>query len=222
MELTFISKLVDFQFWCIIGMLFSQSADNSMNETQAGGKWQLCYYALIFTKFVTSSFIKIPNQSAYKTLAKECHKQHQLIDAISSVSDGELKLKETGIGFGIGVGFIVCIILGVTYSTYIPLVLVRQWKMMWRRIPSWLKNYAHIIIQFFVIGLYAGEIPMSFYRLEKVRKLALQTIEAQPTGAEKWGYGQTTAILIWFPFFFSAMKETISKFLPGHDDLSVY
>jgi len=60
--------------------------------------------------------------------------------------------------------------------------------------------------------LYAGVIPKNFYRLEEARKLVMQTSGAQPAGEEKWGYGQTTAILLWFPFFFSAIKEIISNY----------
>lgn len=211
-ELTFISSLLGFQFWCIFSVLMSQSADKSINQVQVSGQLQLFYYVLFIAQLVTSTFIKIPNHSVYKALAKECHKQHQFIDVISSVIDGRETSKYVGIGLGGGVCFIVLVVLGFTYITHIPPLLARPCKMVWSRIPTWLKNYADINFNFLLIGLYAGDIPLQFYRLEKVRKFGLQMSGAQRAGEEQWGYGQTTAILLWLPFFFSAIKETISKF----------
>lgn len=212
MELTFLCSLVDLQLWYIIGMIFSQSADRSMNQAHAGRNLPHYYYALLFAQFATSSSIKIPHLSVYKDLAKECHKQHQFIDVISSVSDGAELPKHVGIGFGITLCFLVALGLCATYITVVPPRLARLWETVWIRVPSWLKNYAHIIGQFFVIGMYVGLLPLNLHRLEKVRKLAVQTSGAQPTGEERWGYGQTTAILLWLPFFFSAIKETISTY----------
>jgi hypothetical protein len=209
LELTFLSSLVDFQFWSILGFILTQSADKSMNETQVSGYMHLAYYGLFIAQLVTSSTIKIPQQNVYKTLAKECHKQHAFFSAMSTISGAE-SAKWAGIGLGGGVVLIIVIGLAVTYREHFPSFLARPFKMLWRIVPTWLKTHGDILSNFLIMGMYASLIPENFYKLQKLRTLALQTM---PAGEEEWGYGQTTAILLWLPFVLSAIKETVSKFL---------
>jgi hypothetical protein len=210
LELTFISSLVDFQFWSILGLILTQSADKSMNDTQVSGYMHIVYYVLFIAQIVTSSTIKIPDQNVYKTLAKECHKQHQFISALSTISGAE-SAKWAGIGLGGGVVLVIVIGLAVTYRQHFPSFLGVPFKMMWRIVPAWFKKNSDKVSNFFIMAMYASLIPENFYKVQKLRTLALQTM---PAGEEDWGYGQTTAILLWLPFCLSAIKETMSRFLP--------
>jgi hypothetical protein len=204
LERTFISSLVDFQLWCILGLILCSNADHSLNKTRVSWELLMYYYILFFAQMATSSTSKIPDKDVYSLLAKECHKQHQFINVISSGVDGGDKLKWMSVGGGIGICFILFVIFG---SAHVPAVLATPFKIMWRNIPAWVKRHADIVSHFVMVLGYAGTIPLNLYRLNRIRNLVLQTSQSVE---ESWGYGQTTAVLLWFPFLFYAVKETIS------------
>jgi hypothetical protein len=85
-------------------------------------------------------------------------------------------------------------------------VLLAPWKKLRSKIPSWVKEYGLILLEFLVLVGYVVAIVVNVIPTETVRKLIRQTSVVR---GEKLGYGQTTAILIWFPFFFSCLKQTI-------------
>jgi len=199
LEISFISNLMNFQLTIIIGILWAQFADNTINKTYLGWPWTLYYFTLFGALLATTCAMKIQNKIVYENLAKECHKQHQFVDVSSSLNDGAGIAKWLGIGFAIGVGI----------AFFFPL-LILPWKLVRNKIPEWLKKHGVNILFCFILWVYVADIIMSVVPTEQVRKLVKQTSGPQ-TSEEKWRYGQTTAILLWFPFFWSSIKETISR-----------
>ncbi len=210
MELKLISTLVTSQLWYISIMICLGNADRIINKTESVNDLRLYYYALFIAHLETLDHIKIPYKSVCKTLAKECHNDYEF-NAISWIMDGRRISRLATITFCASAGLLVILGLGIVLA---PGFLARLWKM-WGKILSWLKRYSGIILYLFAIKLYVFIISANAYELAFVRSLVIETGGVQPAGEEKWGYGQTTAILLWFPFFFSAIKETISNTLPG-------
>jgi len=199
LEACFLSSLVNTQLFITIGMIWSQWADTMMNKSNVGSPYILYHFAIFIAQLATLCTIKLKHKAQYVDMAKECHKQHQLIDLSTSVaqfSDGTTALKWIGIGLGIGF----C-------AVFLIHVLLSPWKKLRSKIPSWVKEYGLILLYFLVMVVYVVAIVMGVIPTEKVRRLVRQTSMIR---SEKLGYGQTTAVLIWFPFFFACLKKTIS------------
>jgi len=221
LEITFLSGLLDFQFWCIIGTLITHGADERLNKVKGSYLLQLAYYALFIIQLAISNSIKVPHQDVYKTLAKECHEQRQFINAVSTVSglDAAASAKWGFIGAALGFLIMLLIVFAVVYIKNIPSFLTRPFEILWNSVPAWLKRYWDLCSNTWMMAMYAFLIPSNFSRLQNVRKLALQMM---PAGEEEWGYGQTTAILLWLPLVLSAIKETTSKVTSKCEDLDLY
>lgn len=210
LELAFLSGLLDFQFWCIVGTLLTHDADKRLNQTQGSYLLQLPYYVLFIAQLAISRSVKIPHRDVYKALAKECHEQRHFINAVSTVSgiDAAEGAKWGFIGMGIGFAIMLIIVFVCVFFKNIPRFLKRPFQMLCDLIPSWLKRNWDLYSNTWTMAMYAFVITSNFSRLQNVRKLALQMMPAEE---EDWGYGQTTAILLWVPLVLSTITETISK-----------
>lgn len=205
LELTFISNLVDFQFSISLAMILSQGADETMNQKRTSGWLTLLYYVLFIAQFTTSSSIKIPDKTIYTTLAKECHKEQLFINALSAAKDGGEMFKWMAVGLVGGGAIVLFIVFG---AVHLPDFIKNPFLKLWRSTPAWVKKYWDFGSQFMMIVGYGANVPRNFWKVNGIRELVLENSPPVPVG-EEWGYGQTTAVLLWLPLLGYMVKETI-------------
>jgi hypothetical protein len=198
METVFISYVVWVQVLIISSMLFAQLSDYSMNRSNLSWDWNVYYLAIGIAQLVTSCVVEVPHRSVYKELATECHRQHQFINVsayLPASEKGTMTLKWYIIG---AVGGLALGILSGALS-----------KVLHRIIPEWLRKHGETIFLVSVLLLNVVSVIANTIVTEYVRGL-LKKMTGDQLPDNGWSYGQTTAILLWFPFFWTASKETIS------------
>jgi hypothetical protein len=213
LEVTFMSSLFTLQAVILIGMLWGQYGDSLMgtnSTSKVGWAWNVYYIAIGIILLITSSIINPPDSTllVYKSLAKECQNQDHFSSISSYLSPsaiGTSALKCLGVGLAIGFGLS---ILGCLLA--VPFTKLYTWIK--SIIPEFVKKHGvkiiiTIILSFYVSVIVADAIVLNEYR-EVLKKMGEDL--AQIGG---WGYGQTTAILLWGPFAWTVVKATIRKFV---------
>jgi hypothetical protein len=208
MEIIFISTLVEVQVLVIMSILCAQLYDYFLNQSTLGAAWN-SYYSLISCVQVAFGYsISVPARvfPVYFKLANECHTQKQFINMASYfalTSNKSSTLKWWSIGLLIGFAFAVLPKLLAKFFRWIKSILLRI-------MPGWLKRHGESIFMILVLLLYVYDVLSASIRLNTIRNWIEKIVGARFQD-DQWGYGQTTAVLLWVPFFWDAIKEMTSK-----------
>ncbi|KAN0098706.1 hypothetical protein V8E51_014369 [Hyaloscypha variabilis] len=198
METVLISYVVWTQLLILTTMLFGQLCDNVLNKTNLTWHWQAYYLAISFAQLVTSCVIEIPSRGIYKDLATQCHSQYDFMNLSSYLptsEKGTTTLKWYIIGSAIG------LVIGILTIAFAKIIA--------RICPAWLLKHGEITFDISVLSLNLFSVIINAIVVEEVRgKLIKLSGDRLPD--DGWSYGQTTAILLWLPFFWGAIKETIT------------
>lgn len=200
LEISFLSQFSSLQQAAMLGTIWAQFADSMLNGTSARWQWIVYYCAIFIAQSALTTSIKIPHLKVYKSLGKECHRQNQFAIVAflhSSTANDNGSMKWLGIVFGIGIGI----------AILSPLLIVPG-KWIWNRVPELLKKYGHVVWLGVSLWIYVAATVLSALTTEFARFLVKETSASEV----KWGYGQTTAILLWIPFIWAVVKETRSGF----------
>jgi hypothetical protein len=181
-------------------MLFAQLSDNVMNNNHLGWEWHVYYFAIGIAQLVTSCVIEVPHRSVYKELATQCHNQHQFID-VSTYIPASSK----------GIGSLTWLIIGMVGGLVLGFLSGFLSATLGKITPKWLRKHGETIFLIVVLLLNLTSVVSNTIVTEYVRSL-LKKMTGDQLPDHGWSYGQTTAILLWIPFFWTVLKETMSRF----------
>ena len=196
----------------IMTMVWAQWCDRTINRSEGskvGWGWNLYYFTVGTAQLGTSYAVSLPDrtQTIYSDLAKQCHAQHDMVHIsgyIKSTSTGNTTLKWLGIGMAIGVGISV---LGCILA--VPLAKFYAWVT--KVPPKFIKTHGVAILFTILLGFNTSAVILNAIVMDNFlstwKKLAGDLFQDS-----EWGFGQTTAILLWAPFAWDVVKEAISKF----------
>jgi len=201
METVLLSYVVWTQLLILTAMLFAQLCDSVMNKINLTWHWQVYYVAIAIAQLVTSCVIEVPNRGIYKDLAVQCHSQYdfmKLSNYLPTSEKGTTTLKWYIIGsvMGLTLG-----ILSIAFAKFIA-----------KFCPAWLRKHGEITFDITVLSLNLFSVVLNAIVVEDVRDKLIK-LSGYQLPDDGWSYGQTTAILLWVPFFWGAIKEIICKYL---------
>ena len=207
LEISFFSSLFLMESLVAISMIWAQFGDSLLkldSTGKLGWPWNLFYVAICVAILVTSAAIGLPDgtMSVYNQLAKECHNQHQFPDLsnyLSPSAGGKSALKWLGVGMAVSIGGSILFgVLGIALARYLGKI-----------IPQWVKKHGLNIFVTLLLLYYVSVIIVDAVKLNNVRRI----LEKMSGGVVQndWGYGETTAILLWAPFVWATIKETVSE-----------
>ena len=179
-------------------MLFAQLCDCVMNKTNLTWHWQVYYLAIGIAQLLTSCVIEVPNRGIYKDLAVQCHSQYDFMNLgsyLPTSEKGTATLKWYLIGAAIGFA------LGILSGAFAKLIA--------RFCPVWLQKNGEITFDITILTFNVFSVVGNAIVVEEIRD-KLMSLSGDQLPDDGWSYGQTTAILLWLPFFWGAVKETIS------------
>ena len=182
---------------------------NRSRDSKLGFAWGVYYVATGIIQIATSYTLGLPDGmvSVYKKMAKECESQHKLVHFagyIGSTSSSNSAIKYLGIGVAIGVGIS---ILGCILAT----PLAKFSRRIATMIPQWLKTHSAGLIFTIILLFYTSLVILDTLMIEEFRS-TWRKISGDLFRDNEWGFGQTTAILLWAPFAWNTLKESISKY----------
>jgi hypothetical protein len=200
METVLISHVVWIQLLIVSLLLFAQIADYVMNKSHLGWEWQVYYISIGAAQLATSCVVEVPNRNVYKDIAMQCHQQHQFVDISSYLPTSEKGI--TALKWYI-IGAVGGLVLGILSGAFK--------KVLFKITPKWLQRHGQSTFFVLVLLLNLVSIVINIMAIEHVRDL-LKKLSGDQLPDSGWTYGQTTAILLWLPFFWASIKETISQF----------
>jgi hypothetical protein len=211
MEVTYISQVSTMQLMLLVSMVWGLYGDYEMNrsrDSKLNFAWGFYYAAIGVAQVATSYTIGLPDGtvSVYKKLAQECQNQHKLAHFagyIGSTSSSDSAIKYLGIGAAIGAGISV---LGCILA--IPLA--KLYKIRVAVIPQWLKRHGVGILLTVILLFYTSLVILDALMIEDFRTI-WRKISGDLFHDNEWGFGQTTAVLLWAPFAWAMIKGVISK-----------
>jgi hypothetical protein len=200
------------QLMLIVSMIWGLYGDHEMNrsrDSKLGFAWGVYYATTGIFQIATSYALGLPDGtvSVYKKFAKECENQHKLVHLasyIGSSSSSNSAIKYLGIGVAIGAGIS---ILGCILA--IPLA--RFYKRMAAMMPQWSKPHSAGIIFTIILLFYTSLVILDTLMIEGFHSTR-RKISGDLFRDNEWGFGQTTVILLWAPFAWNTLKESISKY----------
>jgi len=209
LEVVFINQLSTGQMMQIVTMVWAQWGDNAINRSEGsklGWAWNLYYFALGAAQLGTSYAVSLPDrtQTVYSDLAKQCQDQYNLIHVsgyIKSSSTGNSALKWLGLGTAVGAGISV---LGCVLA--VPLAKFYAW--ITNVLPKWLKAHGIAMLFTVILGFYTSIVILNAIIMDDFRN-TWKKLAGDLFQDNEWGFGQTTAILLWAPFAWGVIKETI-------------
>lgn len=211
LEIIFIQDLINMQWYIMITLLLSRVYDVIFNKIPPKISHALYQFVLMFAQIATSSSVAIPRNAyeSYHEVSKACH----ILRAYKDVSyyfaiTSSNTWKWFGIGFGAAIGGLM--LLGLL----IPLLAkIGRWLGPLWNIPifKWTKKNFHKIFAVLMAILYVYLLISFVIRLGSTRLLLRNRDSAYQD--DEWGYGQTTAVLIWLPLLRPAIKEGWSTLL---------
>lgn len=80
-----------------------------------------------------------------------------------------------------------------------------------RVMPEWLMRHGESIFLIPMLLVYVYDILSESVKLNTIRNW-IEKIGGAQFQDNQWGYGQTTAVLLWVPFFWDAIEEMTSKY----------
>ncbi|KAE9373303.1 hypothetical protein N431DRAFT_406712 [Stipitochalara longipes BDJ] len=198
METVLLSYVVWTQLLILTTMLFGQLCDSVMNKTNLTWQWLVYYMAIGIAQLLTSCVIEVPNRGVYKDLATQCHSQYGFINLstyLPASEKGTTTLKWYIIGALIG------LVIGILTGVFAKIIA--------KICPAWLMKHGEITFDISVLLLNLISVVGNAVITEDVRGKLIKLSGDQLPDAG-WSYGQTTAILLWLPFFWGVVKETIT------------
>jgi hypothetical protein len=163
-------------------------------------EWQVYYIAIGIAQLATSCVVEVPNRNVYKDLATQCTNQYQFVHVSSYLPISE---KGTTTLKWYIIGAVGGLVLGIFSGAF--------GKILLKITPKWLRKHGETAFFVFFLLLNLLSIISNTIVTEHVRDL-LEKLSGDQLADNGWTYGQTTAILLWLPFFWAAFKETISQF----------
>lgn len=198
METVMISYIVWFQFIICCTMLFMQLCDHMKNAAIMPWFYQPFYLTIIVAQLVASCVIDVPNEDVYKDLATQCHEQYNFIDLSRWLfGKGTFTLKWTLVGMVIGLVFI-----GLT-AAFAGVLL--------KLVPAWIKKHGEVIFFVAVLSLDISSV-VSNVVLMMMARGDLKKLSQYSLPQNDWGYGQTTALLLWAFVFWTWLYESFRTY----------
>ena len=178
----------------------------------------LIYFVMVIVAQMAVTYANAIPSSAfpiYSHLAIECHDEYGYID-FSSQFNPEVASKGgykwIGIGAAIGVGSIIFLfLLFALLGTFVAWCR-RLWSqicLVWFR--SWLKSHWRQLGVFLLALWFISILPFFATKLQRRRAIVENSI-GESFQANEWGYGQTTALLLWAPLLRRAFNESWGKY----------
>jgi hypothetical protein len=181
-------------------MVFAQLCDQVMNKSHLTWEWQLYYIAIGIAQLVTSCVIEVPNRGIYKDLATQCHAQYDFVNLSSYLpasEKGKTSLKWYAIGLFIGLA------VGILTGVFAKVLL--------RITPMWIRKHGEVTFMIVVLLLNLVSITGNAAVTNVIRGTLIQ-LSGDQLADNGWSYGQTTAMLLWAPFFWNVFMETLCKY----------
>jgi len=199
-EIAYLSSLINLELIITYALYFGKMVDVTANGQKQNPR-DFLYMLIAAAQLIALCTISIPDRSVYQEIAKQCYDQHNFVDIsfyLNSANGKEiLKWYSVGIGAFLGGAIIIAI-----------LAKVQVFKTVWNMVPAWFKKHGLAIVEMLFLGLYSAAAIGDLILAEYGRQTLIESMGDQERNGD-WGYGQTTAILIWFPVLWSALK-TIS------------
>ncbi|KAF2794579.1 hypothetical protein K505DRAFT_360959 [Melanomma pulvis-pyrius CBS 109.77] len=200
LEISFITRLIGQQIYIFIAMTFSQLYDSNLNGTKISILWILCHVCICIAQAIVSLTVKMPRSaiSVCYDIALACHTKRHTIDISSMFKDGDIskfKLKWLVIAMGIGLG--IGLLIGFLTTCVNP---IRNFlEKLGRRFPLWMQKngwsmFWISILLVWVACLILGSVALFISRND------MKQLSSGQFNDNEWGYGQTTAVLLWTPF----------------------
>ncbi|KAG4434181.1 hypothetical protein IFR05_010339 [Cadophora sp. M221] len=203
--------------YLLIGLLF----EHALGFTMSLG-WIILSTVLLFFQILTwilirEKFSTAPKEdlSYYQTLAEACHSQYNIMSSTSYPSENEL-LNTTSY-FTPDVQRIrsssaTLVVIMWTAALAGGCLLWLLISILWKRLPTSFTNFIDwkewmiFLANVCCLGDFYFVVSALLYLTDAQRRA--QHVSIDEFQDNSWGYGQTTAVLIWVPFLFEAVKET--------------
>ena len=184
-------------------MMVGNVVDREMNSISAGFQWAVLQLIVSIPTLITLASLDTSSSAVYRDFAAHCHfgTHGTPIDTgkYLDISGGD-RLFWKSLGQGILIG-----IFHMVVRMYFHLYNINL-HMLVKFIPGWLKKNYNLI---FWNALLLVESSAALSEAIQVRE-ALTSTKNAPAGGNKWGYGQSTAILLWLPFPVCILDELFS------------
>lgn len=211
LEIFFMNKLLVHQYVVVGSMLCARVFDFLMNAISldwAGG----FYHLALSIALLVWGFVAIPSGAlrVYHDLATNCDGQRQFVDIsriFTSRSKNFKAAKWIFIGLSIGVG---CIILSLVFKGGRK-IYQKIYELWHRIILAWLRK--HLLFSILPVPcllLLLFYLIRSTIELNQTRKV-VRNKSRDGSKDDEWGYGQTTAVLLWLPIIWAPVKQKISQ-----------
>ncbi|KAH6698951.1 hypothetical protein BKA61DRAFT_621723 [Leptodontidium sp. MPI-SDFR-AT-0119] len=174
--------------------------------------FQILTWILIRVKFSTAPKADL---SYYHTLAEACHSQYNVMS--SATYPGENQVLNTTSYFTPDVQRIrsstAMTLLGLLIGMWVGLgLLLLLISILWKRLPKGFTSFVDWK-EWMIWPINVGFLGSFYFVVSAIISLADAQRRAQHVSIDEfqdnsWGYGQTTAVLIWVSFLFEAVKET--------------
>jgi len=190
-------------------MMVGKFTDEEINGVSAASAWVALQLFITVPIVTTLAGVDIPDIEIHHEFAVRCPLDTQglstsLSKHLQSSSDSFTIWQTLGLS---------CLILVAYGFLYYCLYKIRHHKLIRSFMPEWIvSNFTAVMYSSFTI-IYAILCPGIVIYAEELRQALISTKNAS-AGGDRWGYGQTTAILLWMPFLYCGLTETLSKQIP--------
>jgi Ca2+/Na+ antiporter len=211
LEIIFMSELVYVQGFIVFVMLICELCCKVLLKEELHKLWILYYTAIMLTQMFESYSFSIPSSDfpIYYQIAVACHKTRHFVDIskyFAPTLNSRAALKWLLIGFAIGFAaqLGISVFMGMFYES------LRRF--MRRILPRWLIKNGDNLFHVLILVAYFVDLILDSRSLIVTRKL-IRAAAGDSFQDDDWGYGQTTAVLLWAPFFWKLTVKGISELL---------
>lgn len=212
LEISFMTKLITLQIFIFIAMFTSQLYDFYLNKTKISIPWLGVHAAVCIAQVILALTVSMPKWTfpLCYDVAVACHDLRHTIDISSMFKNGSIhKSGLMWLGVGIAIGFGVGLILGLleshvpVFTKFVAKVTARLPKLV--RENGW-KVFLIMMLLVWIVVLVLGT--MTLFDSRDIMK----ALSGDQFKDNEWGYGQSTAILLWAQFHFEMVLEVFRKY----------
>lgn len=212
-EVVFIDQLVNLQTFIVLAMLVSRAAE--LEELQKLGITQVfrrersvCVYVMIMLvcQLVATYASKLPRSAfpQYYIISLACHSFTGYLDVSSYFTFTNTPIFWELVAFGLATGtcYLLGLCIGIASLGYILRHSVTAATLWERIIPRYFReHFFEMFVQIFILSMFSLCGGLVIWRVIELQGLRSWIVKSSQKALQDndWGYGQTTAVLIWMP-----------------------
>jgi hypothetical protein len=212
LEISFMTKLITLQIYIFMVMFTSQLYDFYLNKTKISIPWLVVHAAVCIAQVILALTVSMPKWTfplCYDA-AVACHDLRHTTDISSMFKNGDIhKSSLMWLGVGIAIGLGVGLMLGLLES-YVP-VFTKFIAKVTAKLPKLVRENGWNVFWIMMLLIWIVVLVLGTTTLFDSRD-TMKTLSADQFKDNEWGYGQSTAILLWAQFLFEMVLGVFRKY----------